>query len=69
MAENKVQFQQGFSLTRFLSQNRSKEQCRSALFKMRWPHVFVCPQRANAGDCRFSVAKFSSATVAIPRPR
>ena len=50
MAKNKVQFQRGLSLTQFLSQYGTEEQCRSVLFRMRWPRGF----RQNA-LCRSSV--------------
>ena len=37
MAKNKIQFQEGLSLPRFLSTYGTEEQCHQALFKMRWP--------------------------------
>lgn len=51
MAKNKVQFQQGLSLAKFLSQYGTEEQCQSALFRMRWPQGFVCPQCGHTGYC------------------
>lgn len=44
MAKNPVQFQKGLSLDAFLSEYGSEEQCRRALFKLRWPKGFVCPK-------------------------
>ena len=57
MAKNKVQFQQGLSLTKFLSQYGSEEQCRSALFRMRWSHGFECPECGHSGYCEISSRK------------
>lgn len=51
MAKNKVQFQPGMSLSQFLSIYGSEEQCRTALFKMRWPRGFECPKCGHTGYC------------------
>ncbi len=37
MAKNKIQLQKGWRLPRFLSQYGTEEECREALFNMRWP--------------------------------
>jgi len=44
MPKNKIQFQKGLSLPEFLAQYSSEDQCRAALFKMRWPKGYVCPK-------------------------
>ena len=44
MAKNKIQFQEGLSLPRFLATYGTEEQCQQALFKMRWPQGFRCPK-------------------------
>lgn len=51
MAKNKVQFQHGMSLAQFLSIYVTEEQCRTALFKMRWPQGFECPKCGHTGYC------------------
>jgi transposase-like protein len=43
MPKNKIQFQKGLSLPSFLSQYGTEEQCRKALFSLRWPDGFNCP--------------------------
>ena len=57
MAKNKIQFQKGLSLTTFLSQYGSEEQCRSALFHFRWPNGFHCPECGYSGYCEISSRK------------
>ena len=44
MAKNKIQFQEGLSLLRFLATYGTEEQCQQALFTMRWPQGFRCPK-------------------------
>jgi transposase-like protein len=57
MAKNKVQFQHGMSLQQFLSQYGTEEQCRSALFRMRWPQGFECPHCGHTGYCEINSRK------------
>jgi transposase-like protein len=57
MAKNKIQFQKGLSLTQFLSQYGTDEQCRSVLFKMRWPQGFVCPLCGHKRYCEIKQRK------------
>ena len=49
MPKNKIQFQKGLSLSKFLTQYGTEEQCRSALFRMRWPKGFQCPRCGHDG--------------------
>ena len=51
MAENKVQFQKGLSVTAFLHRFGTEERCVAALERWRWPHGFVCPACGHAGEC------------------
>ena len=44
MPKNTVQFQKGLSLSNFLSEYDTEEQCFSALVNLRWPNGFVCPK-------------------------
>lgn len=44
MAMNWVQFQAGMSLSEFLEQYGSEEQCEQALEKARWPDGYHCPR-------------------------
>jgi transposase/transposase-like protein len=44
MPLNKVQYQPGFSLTEFIEQYRTEEQCEAALVQARWPEGFQCPR-------------------------
>ncbi|MBF0437174.1 MAG: transposase [Magnetococcales bacterium] len=44
MAKNSVQFQKGLSLASFLDQCGTEEQCREAVYKMRWPRSYQCPE-------------------------
>lgn len=51
MAKNRVQFQRGLSLPRFLAAYGSDAQCREALQRWRWPNGFACPNCGHAGHC------------------
>lgn len=51
MARNKIQFQTGLSLPKFLEQYGTEEQCRQALFQWRWPNGYVCPVCGHTGYC------------------
>jgi len=53
MAMNRVQFQSGLSLPRFLQRYGSEAQCIQALVQARWPQGFVCPRCQHAGASRF----------------
>jgi transposase-like protein len=57
MAKNKTQFQKGFSLPSFLSQYGTDDQCRKALFQLRWPDGFKCPKCGNRGFCELKSRK------------
>lgn len=52
MAKNMIQFQPGISLTTFLSQFGTEQQCRATLYRWRWPHGFVCPSCGTTGHCQ-----------------
>ena len=43
-AKNKVQFQKGLSLVQFIADYGTNQQCREALFYLRWPQGFICPK-------------------------
>jgi len=43
MPKNKIQFQHGFSLPKFLELYGTEAKCQDALFRQRWPTGFTCP--------------------------
>ena len=51
MTKNSIQFQTGLSLPGFLESYGTEQQCRDALFKLRWPTGFVCPACGNTTYC------------------
>ncbi len=51
MARNKIQFQKGLSLGRFLSKYGTEKKCQNALFRMRWPKGYKCPKCGYSGYC------------------
>lgn len=53
MAVNRIQFQPGLSLASFFQRYGSRAQCQQALFEMRWPDGFVCPQCASPEHSRY----------------
>jgi hypothetical protein len=44
MAMNRIQFQAGLSLPRFIELYGSEEKCEAALEQARWPDGFRCPR-------------------------
>jgi ribosomal protein L37AE/L43A len=54
MAENKIQFQKGLSVSEFMQRYGTDEQCHKALEKMKWPHGYECE---NCGHKSFSYIK------------
>lgn len=57
MSKNKVQFQKGMSLTEFQALYGREEQCRSAIFKARWPTGFCCPECGGTRYCEIRSRK------------
>jgi transposase-like protein len=53
MAQNRVQFQPGRSMTDFFRDFGSPEQCEEAVRSQRWPEGFVCPRCAGSGHSEF----------------
>ncbi len=51
MARNMVQFQKGLSMVDFLNKYGSEEACREAVFTLRWPEGFRCPECGNSTHC------------------
>jgi len=52
MPINRVQFQRGMSLSEFLREYGSEEQCMAALERLRWPQGFRCPKCAESRGYR-----------------
>jgi len=57
MAKNPVQFQKGLGLYEFLEDYGSEEQCREALYRLRWPNGYVCPHCGNTTGCEIKERK------------
>lgn len=53
MAINKIQFQQGISLTDFFEQYGTEDKCKEALEKSRWPTGFICAHCEGTQYSRF----------------
>ena len=51
MAKNAIQFQKGLSLPKFIEKYGTEAACREALFKLRWPEGFRCPECGNDTSC------------------
>ena len=51
MKMNRIQFQPGLSLSGFLRDYGTEEQCEAALEKTRWPQGFVCPDCKSGRYC------------------
>ncbi|MCU7858960.1 MAG: IS1595 family transposase [Candidatus Thiodiazotropha sp. (ex Lucinoma kastoroae)] len=59
MSKNQVQFQKGISLTTFLKEYGTEEQCHSALYQWRWPNGFVCPECGHTECCEITSRQLS----------
>jgi len=57
MARNKVQFQKGLSLNKFIEQYGTEELCYDALYKLRWPEGFQCPGCGHDKACQLTIRK------------
>ena len=55
MSMNRIQFQLGLSLPKFLKQFGTETQCAAELEQARWPQGFVCPCCAHTGHSVFKV--------------
>ena len=80
MARNWIQFQKGHSLTQFVEEYGSEDQCMDALFRWRWPNGFVCPRCEHTGygrvqsralyqcrGCRYQVSLTAGTILASTR--
>lgn len=54
MSKNMIQFQPGLSLTEFLKQYGTEEQCREALYDWRWPKGYECPKCGHHSACKLN---------------
>ncbi|TWA72628.1 transposase-like zinc ribbon protein [Azospirillum brasilense] len=52
MARSKTQFQKGLSDVEFQEIYGTEEQCRNAVFRLRWPDGFRCPACGGTRHCR-----------------
>lgn len=59
MAKNKVQSQKGLSITAFLRDYGTEEQCFAALESWRWPDGFVCPKCGHDQACILTTRKLN----------
>ena len=57
MPKNRVQFQKGLSLARFLQDYGTEPQCEQALFHARWPEGLSCTRCGSARFCRLSTRR------------
>ena len=51
MAKSRIQFQKGMSFGEFLESYGTEDQCRKAVFRMRWPEGFRCPKCGGERCC------------------
>ena len=54
MKMNRIQFQPGLSLNKFLQNYGTEEQCAAFLEKSRWPKGFICPTCGSGSVCRIT---------------
>ena len=49
MPMNRVQFQPGLSMHRFMALYGTQDKCEAAVINCRWPEGYVCPSCSEAG--------------------
>lgn len=47
MAKNTIQFHKGLGLHEFPEKYVTEEQCKQALYALRWPTGYICPNCGN----------------------
>ena len=52
MPKNQIQFQKGLSLPEFLRNYGSEEQCKEAVFKLKWKDGFICSECGSTSYCK-----------------
>ncbi|PUB81095.1 MAG: IS1595 family transposase, partial [gamma proteobacterium symbiont of Ctena orbiculata] len=52
MPKNAIQFQKGLGLHEFLEKYGTDAQCAKALYQLRWPTGYVCPECGNITGCK-----------------
>ncbi len=57
MPKNTVQFQKGLGLHKFIEKYGSEEQCQQALYQLRWPTGYICPECGNTTGCELKSRK------------
>lgn len=57
MPKNTIQFQKGLGLHEFLEKYGTDAQCAKALYQLRWPNGYVCPECGNTTGCELKSRK------------
>ena len=57
MARNRVQFQKGMSLAAFLERYGDEQSCYQALYRLRWPDGFRCPDCGHRRHCQLQARR------------
>lgn len=55
--KNKIQFQNGYSLSDLFHDYGTESQCEQALFNWKWSSGYICPQCSNKSHCRLKCRK------------
>ncbi len=67
MPRNTIQFQKGLGLHDFLEQYGTEDQCRQALYDLRWPTGYVCLSAATQQAVNSKSVRYINVTSAIIR--
>ena len=67
MKKNKIQFQKGMSIGKFMTKYGMEYKCRIELFQLRWPDGFKCPNCGNNTYCELRVTSCYNAIRVIVR--